>query len=77
MEQKIKTPKFPKLEGLLASRGIPYAELGKAIPSSNEVGHMSDQAIRRRMNGEVNFSLDEIIHICSFLKCEFSDIFDE
>lgn len=77
MEQKIKTPKFPKLEGVLASRGISYAELGKAIPVTNEIGHMSDQAIRRRMNGDVEFSLDEIFKVCSFLKCDFSDIFDE
>ena len=70
MEQKIKTPKFPKLEGVLASRGIGYQVIAEAIG-------MSDQAVRRRMNGEANFTLDEIIKLCSFLKCDFSDIFDE
>ena len=76
MEQKIKTPKFPKLEGVLASRGISYAMLGEAIPDENGEP-MSDQAVRRRMNGKANFTLDEIIKLCSFLKCDFSDIFDE
>lgn len=70
MEQKIKTPKFPKLEGVLASRGISYQAIAEAI-------EMDDQAIRRRMNGKANFTLDEIIKLCSFLKCDFSDIFDE
>ena len=70
MEQKIKTPKFPKLEGVLASRGIPTPVLANGI-------EMSDQAVRRRLNGDVEFSLDEIVKLCSFLKCDFSDIFDE
>ena len=70
MEQKIKTPKFPKLEGLLASRGISTPVLAGGI-------EMSDQAVRRRLNGDVEFSLDEIVKLCSFLNCDFSDIFDE
>ena len=70
MEQKIKTPKFPKLEGVLASRGIGYQATAEAIG-------MNDQAFRRRMSGQVNFDLDEIFKLCSFLKCDFSDIFDE
>lgn len=70
MEQKIKTPKFPKLEGVLASRGIGYQVIAEAIG-------MNDQAFRRRMNRDVEFSLDEIFKVCSFLNCDFSDIFDE
>ena len=77
MEANIKTPKYPKLEGILASKGISYSELGRAIPVDNENGHMSDQAIRRRMNGETDFTLDEILSVCTFLDCDFSDIFNE
>lgn len=77
METNIKTPKYPKLEGVLASRGISYSELGKAIPVDNKNGYMSDQAIRRRMNGETDFTLDEIVSVCKFLDCDFSDIIDE
>lgn len=70
MEQKFKTPKFPKLEGVLASRGIGYPVIAEAIG-------MNDQAFRRRMSGQVNFDLEEIFKLCSFLNCDFSDIFDE
>ena len=70
MEQNIKTPKFPKLEGVLASRGISYPVVAKGIG-------MNDQAFRRRMNGEVNFDLDEVFELCFFLNCNFSDIFGE
>lgn len=70
MEQKIKTPKFPKLEGLLASRGISYPVIAE------EIG-MNDQAFRRRMIGEVNFDLEEIFKLCFALNCEFSDIFGD
>ena len=70
MESLIKKPKYPKLEGVLASRGISFPIIANAIG-------MSDQAFRRRMNGDVNFSLDEIYQMCSFLNCNFSDIFEE
>lgn len=70
MEQKIKAPKFPKFEGLLASRGIGFPVIAEGIG-------MNDQAFRRRMNGEVEFDLSEIFKICSFLNCEFSDIFGD
>ena len=70
MEQNFKTPKFPKLEGVLASRGLNYTTIADAI-------EMDDQAFRRRMNGKANFTLDEIFKLCSFLNCDFSDIFDE
>lgn len=76
MEQNFKTPKFPKLEGLLASRGISYVELGNAFPDENGEP-MNDQAVRRRMNGTVNFDLEEIYKLCVFLNCEFADIFGE
>ena len=78
MESLIKKPKYPKLEGVLASRGISYSDLANNIIVDDERGKtMSDQAIRRRMNGDVDFSLDEIYQICSFMNCNFSDIFEE
>ena len=70
MEQNIKTPKFPKLEGVLASRGLSYPVVAKGIG-------MGDQAFRRRMSGEANFTLDEILELCFFLNCNFSEIFGD
>ena len=70
MESSVKTPKFPKLEGILASRGLSYMTVSDGI-------NMDIQSFRRRMNGSVNFSLDEIFRLCTFLNCNFSDIFDE
>lgn len=65
-----KLPKYPKLEGFLASRGLGYINVADGI-------EMDIQSFRRRMNGTVDFSLDEVIKLCSFLNCNFSDIFDE
>lgn len=70
MEATIKLPKYPKLEGVLASRGLSYMNVAEGI-------NMDIQSFRRRMNGSVDFSLDEVIKLCSFLNCNFSDIFDE
>ena len=64
----MKEPKFPKLEGVLASRGISYTYIADAI-------NMDSQAFRRRMNGEVEFNYPEIVSICHFLDCEFSELF--
>lgn len=70
MEVTIKAPKYPKLEGVLASRGLSYMNVADGV-------EMDIQQFRRRMNGTVDFSLDEVIKVCSFLNCNFSDIFDE
>lgn len=69
MKTNAKPPKFPKLEGVIASKGFSYDGVGSAIG-------MSYQAFLRRMNGEVQFTLDEIIKLCFFFECEFSDLFD-
>lgn len=69
MKTNVKTPKFPKLEGVIASKGFSYNGVANSI-------EMSDQAFRRRMNGDVEFTLDEIIKLCSFLECEFSELFN-
>lgn len=69
MKTNVKTPKFPKLEGVIASKGFSYDGVGEAID-------MSGQAFRRRMSGGVEFTLDEIIKLCMFFECEFSDLFD-
>ena len=69
MKTNVKTPKFPKLEGVIASKGFSYDGVGDAIG-------MKGQAFRRRMNGSVEFTLDEIIELCFFFECEFSDLFD-
>lgn len=69
MKTNVKTPKFPKLEGVIASKGFSYDGIGNAIG-------MNRQAFGRRMNGSVEFTLDEIIKLCLFFECEFSDLFD-
>ena len=69
MKTNVKTPKFPKLEGVIASKGFSYNGVANSID-------MSDQAFRRRMNGDVEFTLDEIVKLCVFLECEFSELFN-
>lgn len=70
MESIAKKVKFPKLEGVLASNGLSYTAVGTAHG-------MGAQAFGRRMNGEVEFSLDEIVWLCKFLNCSFSELFGE
>ncbi len=69
MKTNVKTPKFPKLEGVIASKGFSYDGVGDGIG-------LNGQKFRRRMNGSVEFTLDEIVKLCMFFECEFSDLFE-
>lgn len=61
-------PKFPKLEGKLAEKGITDERFGI------ELG-LSASSISRRMSGEVEFDLTEIKKILELLECKFDEIF--
>lgn len=66
---KEKTTKFPKLESLITSKGLSYDDV------ANVIG-MKKRAFERRMIGEVEFMLDEIVELCGLFECELSDIIE-
>ena len=69
IKEKVVKPKFPKLEGVIASEGHNYTTLGDAHG-------MGGQAFRRRMNGDTEFTLDEIVWLCGYFGRSFSELFD-
>ena len=66
----IKTPKFPKLAGKIAETGATNAQVAHALG-------ITPTMMSKRMNGEVEFDLSEIVRLTKFLECEFNDIFSE
>lgn len=65
-----KKPKFPQLAGKIAEMGATNAQIAKAIG-------LGQSAFSKRMNGEVEFDLSEIIALTVVLDCEFNDIFSK
>lgn len=62
------TPKFPKLQGKLAEKGITDERLGVQLG-------LSPSQMSRRLNGSVEFDLGEIKMILEFLDCTFHEVF--
>lgn len=65
-----KKPKFPQLAGKIAEMGATNGQVAKAIG-------LKQSAFSKRMNGEVEFDLSEIIALTVVLDCEFNDIFSK
>ena len=61
-------PKFPKLQGKLAEKGITDEKFGAVLG-------LSPSATSRRMTGDVEFDLVEIKKILEFLECKFDEVF--
>lgn len=59
---------FPKLKAKMAYNGTTTAELA-------EVLEISEDSVRRRLRGEVEFELPEVIKLMKFFKCSFEDLF--
>lgn len=60
--------KYPKLAGKIAEKGLSYKKVG-------DDNGMGGQSFSRRMRGEVDFDLAEVIWLCNYLECGFYDIF--
>jgi hypothetical protein len=61
-------PLFPKIEARIAERGLNYSAVGTAHG-------MGGQAFGRRMRGEIEFDLSEIVWLIDYFECDFSDLF--
>ena len=59
---------FPKLRAKMAYNGTTTAELA-------EVLELSEDSVRRRLRGSVEFELQEIVKLMKFYKCSFEDLF--
>ena len=67
---EIKTPKFPKLAGKIAEKGATYGQVANALG-------ITPAMMSKRMGGEVEFDLSEIVKLTTFLDCDFNDLFSE
>jgi hypothetical protein len=61
---------YPLLKGEMAKQGIKISDL---VP----VLDVSDDSIRRRLRGEVEFDLTEIVKLMKFFKCSFNELFGD
>jgi DNA-binding Xre family transcriptional regulator len=64
-----KTVKYPSLKGEMAKRGVKPGDLAELL-------EMSEDSVRRRLRGEVEFDLTEIVKIMKFFGCKFSELFE-
>ena len=62
--------KFTEIITRLNQNGISVSELGR------ELG-IGDEAMRRRLNSDSNFTLDEMIQMAKFFDCGVEDLFPE
>lgn len=67
---EIKTPKFPKLAGKIAEKGASHGQVASALG-------ITPSMMSKRMVGEVEFDLSEILKLMIFLDCSFDDLFSE
>lgn len=65
---KMCVPIFPKLEAKIAEKGLNYTIMG------NTQG-MGGQNFARRMRGETEFDLAEVMWLITYFDCEFEDLF--
>ncbi|WP_279003272.1 helix-turn-helix domain-containing protein [[Clostridium] scindens] len=61
---------FPKLRAKMAYAGTTTADLAGVL-------EISEDSVRRRLRGEVEFELPEIVKLMKFYKCTFEEIFGE
>ena len=62
--------KYPKLKAKMSYNGNNVADLSKGL-------EISEDSTRRRLRGEVEFELSEIVKLMIFYACKFEDIFGE
>ena len=59
---------FPLLKGEMAKRGISVRDLAKVLDTSED-------SVRRRLRGEVEFDLKEIIKLLEYFERTFEQLF--
>jgi DNA-binding XRE family transcriptional regulator len=59
---------YPKLKAKMAYNGHSTETLAKVL-------EISEDSMRRRLRGEVDFGLAEIIELMKYYHCEFEDLF--
>lgn len=59
---------FPKLKAKMAYNGTTTAELADVLK-------ISEDSVRRRLRGAVEFELPEVIKLMKFFRCSFEDLF--
>ena len=62
--------KYPKLKAKMAYNGNNVADLSMVL-------EISEDSTRRRLRGEVEFELSEIVKLMKFYACKFEDLFGE
>jgi hypothetical protein len=53
----------------MAKRGVKICDLAELL-------EVSEDSIRRRLRGEVEFDLTEVVKIMNFFECKFSELFE-
>lgn len=66
----IEKPKFPKLAGKIAEIGATYSQVAVAIG-------MTPSMFSKRMSGEIDFDLSEVLCLMDFLGSSFDDLFSQ
>ncbi|MCI7181854.1 MAG: helix-turn-helix transcriptional regulator [Schaedlerella sp.] len=61
---------FPKLRAKMAYHGNTTADIAEFLG-------ISEDSVRRRLRGEVEFELPEIVKLIKFYNCTFEEIFGE
>ena len=61
---------FPKLRAKMAYYGNTTADIAEFLG-------ISEDSVRRRLRGEVEFELPEIVKLIKFYNCIFEEIFGE
>ena len=61
---------FPLLKGEMAKRGVNVRKLAKILDTSED-------SVRRRLRGDIEFDLKEILKILKYFQCKFEDLFGE
>ena len=65
-------PKFPKLEARIAELGF-----NKTTLTNDDSIELNHQALGRRLRGDVQFELHEIIWLMNKLDASFDELFSE
>lgn len=62
--------KYPKLRGKMGFHGIGTEELADLL-------EISKDSVRRRLRGDIEFELPQVIKLMKYFNCSFEDLFGE
>ena len=61
-------PIYPRLEGMIAERGLNYRQTAAGIG-------LSEQAFSRRMRGRARFKVEEVVRLCNYFDKPIEEVF--